>query len=253
VPEGRDESANVEVRKIGEPRKFDFTPKDHVELGEKLGGLDFETAAKISGARFSVMRGGLARLHRALAQFMLDLHTREHGYAELYVPYLVNASTLQGTGQLPKFEADLFRVQGEQGFYLIPTAEVPATNLVRERIVEACTLPMKFVAHTHASVQSGRGRQGHADSSAASIREGGAGANREACGFILRARRAPGHAEKVLQALGSIGDALCAGDVGFASAGPRLKSGCRHGQISRSRRAATARRSGATHAGALAQ
>ena len=117
VPEGRDESANVEVRRHGEPRTFDFTPKDHVELGEKLGGLDFETAAKISGARFSIMRGGVARLHRALAQFMLDLHTREHGYTELYVPYLVSASTLQGTGQLPKFEADLFRVQGEQGFY----------------------------------------------------------------------------------------------------------------------------------------
>src|SRR4051812_5822137 len=124
VPEGRDESANQEVRRWGEPRKLDFTPKDHVEIGERLGGLDFETAAKISGARFSVMKGGVARLHRALAQFMLDLHTREHGYTELYVPYLVNAATLQGTGQLPKFEADLFRVHGEQNFYLIPTAEV---------------------------------------------------------------------------------------------------------------------------------
>ena len=105
VPEGRDESANKEVRRWGEPRKFDFTPKDHVELGEKLGGLDFETAAKISGARFSVMKGGVARLHRALAQFMLDLHTREHGYTEVYVPYLVLGPALQGTGQLPKFEA----------------------------------------------------------------------------------------------------------------------------------------------------
>src|SRR5690349_23774164 len=143
VPEGRDESANKEVRRWGEPRKFDFTAKDHVELGEKLGGLDFETAAKISGARFSVMKGGIARLHRALAQFMLDTHTREHGYTELYVPYLVLGSSLQGTGQLPKFEADLFRVQGEQGFYLIPTAEVPATNLVRDSIVEARQLPMK--------------------------------------------------------------------------------------------------------------
>jgi seryl-tRNA synthetase len=148
VPDGRDESANQEVRRWGEPRKFDFTARDHVELGEKLGGLDFEAAAKISGARFSVMKGGLARLHRALAQFMLDLHTGEHGYTETYVPYLVQAPALQGTGQLPKFEQDLFRLQGEQGFYLIPTAEVPVTNLVRDSIVEARDLPKKFVAHT---------------------------------------------------------------------------------------------------------
>jgi seryl-tRNA synthetase len=148
VPDGRDETANQEVRRWGEPRKFDFTPKDHVEIGEKLGGLDFETAAKISGARFSVMKGGVARLHRALAQFMLDTHTREHGYTELYVPYLVLGSTLQGTGQLPKFEADLFRVQGEQGFFLIPTAEVPLTNVVRDQIVDPARLPMKLTAHT---------------------------------------------------------------------------------------------------------
>jgi seryl-tRNA synthetase len=148
VPEGRDESANQEVRRWGEPRKFEFTPKDHVEIGEQLGGLDFETAARISGARFSVMKGGVARLHRALAQFMLDTHTREHGYTELYVPYLVLGSTLQGTGQLPKFEADLFRVQSEQGFFLIPTAEVPVTNVVRDQIVEPGKLPMKLTAHT---------------------------------------------------------------------------------------------------------
>jgi seryl-tRNA synthetase len=148
VPEGRDESANQEVRRWGDPRKFDFTPKDHVELGEKSGNLDFEGAAKISGARFSVMKGGLARLHRALAQFMLDLHTGEHGYTEAYVPYLVQGPALQGTGQLPKFEQDLFHVQGEQGFYLIPTAEVPVTNLVRDSIVDAKDLPRKFVAHT---------------------------------------------------------------------------------------------------------
>jgi len=148
VPEGRDESANREVRRWGEPRKFDFAPQDHVALGEKLGGIDFESAAKISGARFSVMKGGVARLHRALAQFMLDLHTREHGYTELYVPYLVLGTALQGTGQLPKFEADLFRVQSEQGHYLIPTAEVPVTNLVRDQIVDPKNLPMKFVAHT---------------------------------------------------------------------------------------------------------
>jgi len=114
VPQGLDESANLEIRRWGEPRTFDFKPKDHIEIGEQLGGLDFEAAAKISGARFSVMKGGVARLHRALAQFMLDLHTGEHGYTEVYVPYLVLGQALQGTGQLPKFEQDLFRVQGEQ-------------------------------------------------------------------------------------------------------------------------------------------
>jgi seryl-tRNA synthetase len=148
VPDGRDDSANVEVRKVGTPRDLGFKPRDHVELGEKLGGLDFESATRISGARFVVMRGGIARLHRALAQFMLDLHTREHGYTELYVPYLVAGASLQGTGQLPKFEQDLFKVQSEQGFYLIPTAEVPVTNLVRDRIVDPEELPMKFAAHT---------------------------------------------------------------------------------------------------------
>ena len=148
VPDGHDETANKEIRRWGTPRKFDFKPLDHVALGETLGGLDFETAAKISGARFSVMKGGVARLHRALAQFMLDLHTCEHGYTEAYVPYLVLGPALQGTGQLPRFEQDLFRVQGEQGYFLIPTAEVPVTNLVRDSIVEAGRLPMKFVAHT---------------------------------------------------------------------------------------------------------
>jgi len=148
VPEGSDESANKEIRRWGTPRTFDFKPLDHVALGEKLGGLDFESAAKISGARFSVMKGGVARLHRALAQFMLDLHTREHGYTEVYVPYLVLGQALQGTGQLPKFEQDLFRVQSEQGFFLIPTAEVPVTNLVRDSIVDAAKLPLKYTAHT---------------------------------------------------------------------------------------------------------
>ena len=125
-----------------------FKPRDHVALGEHLGGLDFEAAARMSGARFVVMRAGLARLHRALAQFMLDLHTREHGYTEVYVPYLVQRPALIGTGQLPKFEQDLFAVRGEQDFYLIPTAEVPVTNLVREQILPAEKLPLKFVAHT---------------------------------------------------------------------------------------------------------
>jgi seryl-tRNA synthetase len=148
VPEGRDETANVEVRRWGEPRKLDFKPKDHVEIGEKLGQIDFAAAGKISGARFSVLSGPLARLQRALIQFMLDLHTGEHGYREVYVPYLVNAQSMMGTGQLPKFEADLFAVKGETGLYLIPTAEVPVTNLVRESIIEADRLPLRYVAHT---------------------------------------------------------------------------------------------------------
>jgi len=148
VPDGADETANVEVSRWGEPRQFAFTPRDHVELGERLHGLDFEAAARISGARFVVMRGAVSRLHRALAQFMLDLHTREHGYMEVYVPYLLQSQALIGTGQLPKFEQDLFAVRGEQKFYLIPTAEVPVTNLVREQIVPAESLPLRFVCHS---------------------------------------------------------------------------------------------------------
>ncbi|HKT73485.1 MAG TPA: serine--tRNA ligase [Steroidobacteraceae bacterium] len=148
VPEGRDESANVEVRRWGEPRKLAFKAQDHMEIGERLGGLDFDAAARMSGARFVVIRSQVARLHRALAQFMLDLHTGEHGYTEAYVPYLVQRHALVGTGQLPKFEQDLFSVRGEQGFFLIPTAEVPVTNLVREQILAAESLPLKFVCHT---------------------------------------------------------------------------------------------------------
>ena len=148
VPDGRDEDANVQVRRWGEPRRFDFAPLDHVEVGARLAGLDLELAGKISGARFAVMSGAVAHLHRALAQFMLDLHTREHHYTEVYVPYLVAATTLTGTGQLPKFAADLFKMQGEPGLYLIPTAEVPVTNLVRDQILEAAELPRRFVAHT---------------------------------------------------------------------------------------------------------
>src|SRR5205807_325581 len=148
VPEGHDESANREVRRWGEPRSFSFAPRDHVDLGERLAGLDFEAASRLSGARFVVMHGQVARLHRALAQFMLDLHTREHGHTEVYVPYLVQAPALTGTGQLPKFEPDLFAVRGEPAFYLIPTAEVPLTNLVREQIVPGEALPLKWVAHT---------------------------------------------------------------------------------------------------------
>jgi seryl-tRNA synthetase len=148
VPEGADESANVELRRWGVPRAFSFTPKDHVEVGERLGGVDFEAAGRISGARFVVLRGPVARLQRALAQFMLDLHTREHGYTEMYVPYMVAGAALQGTGQLPKFEEDLFAVRGEPGYYLIPTSEVPLTNMVREQIIAPEKLPLKFTAHT---------------------------------------------------------------------------------------------------------
>ena len=147
VPEGRDETANVEVRRHGTPRSFEFTPIDHADLGLRLG-LDFEAAGKISGARFAVLRGGMARLHRALAQFMLDLHVGEHGYQEIYAPYIVSGDALTGTGQLPKFEQDLFALKGERALYLIPTAEVPVTNLVRDQIVSPEQLPMRFAAHT---------------------------------------------------------------------------------------------------------
>lgn len=150
VPLGNSEADNVEVRRFGTPRAFDFPVKDHVALGEGLGLLDFETASKLSGARFSIIKGELSRLHRALAQFMLDTHTRDHGYTEMYVPYMVNAETLRGTGQLPKFEAELFSVpRGEQGkHYLIPTAEVPLTNVVRDVILQEDDLPMRLTAHT---------------------------------------------------------------------------------------------------------
>jgi seryl-tRNA synthetase len=150
VPVGNDETANVEIKRWGTPRVFDFEVKDHTDVGEALGQLDFATAAKISGSRFSLLKGGVARLHRALAQFMLDTHTAEHGYTEVYVPYLVNAASLHGTGQLPKFEEDLFKVlRGDQEpLYLIPTAEVPVTNIVRDEILAAETLPLKFVCHT---------------------------------------------------------------------------------------------------------
>ena len=150
VPVGEDEDGNVEVRRWGTPRQFDFQIQDHVALGERNGWLDFETAAKLSGARFALLRGPIARLHRALAQFMINLHVYEHGYEEAYTPYLVQAPALQGTGQLPKFEEDLFKItrEGEADFYLIPTAEVSLTNIVSNEIVDAKDLPIKFVAHT---------------------------------------------------------------------------------------------------------
>ncbi len=148
VPEGNDESDNLEVRRWGELPAFDFEVKDHVDIGEALCGMEFDSAVKLSGSRFVVLRGPVARLHRALTQFMLDTHTAEHGYQECYVPYLVNADSLRGTGQLPKFEEELFATRGEDPFYLIPTAEVPVTNLVRGEILEADSMPLRMTAHT---------------------------------------------------------------------------------------------------------
>lgn len=222
VPDGKDEQGNREVRRWGEPRKFDFAPKDHVELGERLGQMDFEAAAKISGARFVVLHGPLARLHRALIQFMLDLHAREHGYQEVYVPYLVNADSLRGTGQLPKFEADLFSVRSEQGFYLIPTAEVPVTNLARDTIVDAKALPLKYVCHTPC-FRSEAGSYGK--DTRGMIRQH----QFEKVELVQMVRpqdsyaaheELTGHAEKVLQLLGLPYRTmvLCTGDMGFASA-----------------------------------
>jgi seryl-tRNA synthetase len=149
VPFGKDEDDNIEIRVWGEPRQFDFEVKDHVDVGQDNGGLNFEVAAKITGSRFAVMQGQIARMHRALIQLMLDTHSEEHGYTETYVPYMVNADSLKGTGQLPKFEEDLFKIPfNDTHYYLIPTAEVPVTNLVRDEIVDAKELPMKLTAHT---------------------------------------------------------------------------------------------------------
>ncbi len=222
VPEGRDETANVEVRRWGDPRKFDFEPKDHVVLGEALGGMDFEAASRISGTRFVVMRSGVARLHRAIGQFMLDLHTREHGYTEVYVPYLVQPQALFGTGQLPKFKQDLFAVNGEQEFYLIPTAEVPVTNLVRDQIIPAESLPLKFVAHTPcfrseagAAGKDTRGMIRQHQFDKVEIVHIVRPADSYAALELLTS-----HAEEVLKRLELPYRvvALCAGDVGFSSA-----------------------------------
>lgn len=148
VPDGQNENDNVEIRQWGTPTEFNFSVKDHVDLGVRNGLLDFDLGAKITGSRFTVMRGPMARLHRALIQFMLDVHTAEHGYTEVNVPYVVNSDSLRGTGQLPKFEEDLFKLDGEQGYYLIPTGEVPVTNIVRDTIIDFKDLPLKFVSHT---------------------------------------------------------------------------------------------------------
>lgn len=222
VPDGPDESANQEVRRWGEPRKLTFDAADHVALGEQLGLMDFEVASKLTGARFVVLKGTLARLHRALAQFMLDLHTGEHGYQEMYVPYLVNAETLTGTGQLPKFAEDLFALAGESGYFLIPTAEVPLTNLARREILEADALPCRYVAHTpcfraeagaYGKDTRGMIRQHQFDKVelVQLVRPEDSYAALEAL---------TGHAEKVLQALELPYRvvALCAGDIGFSAA-----------------------------------
>jgi seryl-tRNA synthetase len=223
VPDGRDETANVEVRRWGTPRQFDFTPLDHVAIGEKLSLIDFEAAGRISGARFVVLKGGVARLHRALIQYMLDLHTGQHGYTEVYAPYLVARQALVGTGQLPKFEADLFRVaSGEQEFFLIPTAEVPVTNLARETILEANTLPRKYAAHTPC-FRSEAGSYGK--DTRGMIRQHQF--EKVELVHIVRPEDSyaaleelTGHAEKVLQGLDLPYRvvALCSGDVGFGSA-----------------------------------
>jgi seryl-tRNA synthetase len=223
VPDGRDETANVEVRRWGTPREFTFEPKDHVAIGEQLALMDFEAAGRISGARFVVLKGGIARLHRALIQYMLDLHTGEHGYTEVYAPYLVARQALVGTGQLPKFEADLFRVtSGEQELFLIPTAEVPVTNLARDSILEAATLPRRYVAHTPC-FRSEAGSYGK--DTRGMIRQH----QFEKVELVQMVRpedsygaleELTGSAEKVLQGLNLPYRviALCSGDVGFGSA-----------------------------------
>ncbi len=221
VPDGADETANVELRRSGEPRSFDFEPKDHVAIGETMG-MDFEAAGRISGARFVVMTGYLARLHRALIQFMLDLHTARHGYRETYVPYLVHASALTGTGQLPKFAADLFAVNGDPGFYLIPTAEVPVTNLVRDRIIEPDLLPLKFVAHTPCfrseAGAAGKDTRGMIRQHQFEKVELVQIVRPEASYAALE--ELTGHAETVLRSLELPHRviSLCAGDIGFGSA-----------------------------------
>lgn len=227
VPEGEDEKANREILRWGEPRNFDFPVLDHVDVGGRHGQMDFELGVKISGARFTVLRNEIAAMHRALIQFMLATHTAEHGYEEVYVPYIVNADSLRGTGQLPKFEEDLFKLRGDQEFYLIPTAEVPVTNIVRDHIVDAAEggnlsqLPLRFVCHTPCfrseAGSYGRDTRGfirqhqfekvelvqvvHPDHSAAAL------------------EALTGHAEAILQKLKLPYRKvlLCGGDMGFAS------------------------------------
>jgi len=224
VPAGKDETANVEVSRWGTPRSFDFTVRDHVDIGESLNQLDFAAAVKITGSRFSVMRGGLARMHRALAQFMLDTHTGEHGYTEVYVPYLVNADSMRGTGQLPKFEEDLFHIPrtDAEKLYLIPTAEVPVTNLLRDEIVAAEALPLRFVAHTPCfrseAGSYGRDTRGMIRQHQFDKVELVQMVRPEDSYAALESLTA--HAETILQKLGLPYRkmALCSGDMGFSAA-----------------------------------
>lgn len=219
VPPGNDEDDNVEVARWGQPRQFDFTPRDHVDLGAQHGLLDFEAGAKITGARFSVIKGPLAHLHRALIQFMLDTHTSQHGYTEVNVPYIVNAASLEGTGQLPKFEEDLFRLDTEQRFYLIPTAEVPVTNLARDEIAES--LPVKLACHSpcfrseagsHGKDTRGMIRQ-HQFEKVEMVQFVEPGSSEQALEALT------GHAEAILQALELPYRKviLCGGDLSFAA------------------------------------
>lgn len=221
VPDGRDEDDNTELRRWGDVPKFEFEPQDHVDLGAGMGLLDFEAASRISGSRFAVMLGPLARLHRALIQFMLDTHTGEHGYEEVYVPYLVQEQALFGTSNLPKFADDLFKTNDETPYYLIPTAEVPVTNLVREQILDADSLPRRYVAHTpcfrseagsHGKDTRGMIRQ-HQFEKVELVQMVAPGDSSAALESLT------GHAEKILQLLELPYRvvALCAGDLGFGS------------------------------------
>ena len=222
VPDGNDEDDNREERRWGQPREFGFEPKDHVDLGTARGFFDSETAAKITGSRFTVLSGPLARLHRALTQFMLDTHVSEHGYTETYVPYLVNSDSLYGTGQLPKFEEDLFKLQGEMDYYLIPTAEVPVTNMLRDEIIEESDMPRRYVAHTPC-FRSEAGSYGK--DTRGMIRQH----QFEKVEMVMAVRpddssdaleELTGHAEKILQKLELPYRVvtLCTGDLGFSSA-----------------------------------
>ena len=222
VPDGADEDANFEVRKWGDIPQFSFEPKDHVDVGENMGLLDAATGSKISGSRFTVMYGSLARLHRALIQFMLDIHVQQHGYEEVYVPYLVNSTSLLGTGQLPKFKDDLFEAAGEHDLYLIPTAEVPVTNIVRDEILDAALLPLRRAAHTPC-FRSEAGSYGR--DTRGMIRQH----QFEKVELVQLVKpehsyaaleELTGHAEKILQLLKLPYRVmvLCAGDIGFGAA-----------------------------------
>lgn len=222
VPNGNTEDDNQEVRKWGETPNFDFEVKDHVDLGESIGGLDFETAAKITGSRFVTMHGGIAKLHRALIQFMIDTHSSEHGYKEVYVPFIVNAQSLTGTGQLPKFEEDLFKLNHENDYYLIPTAEVPVTNIWRDRIAKEEELPIKYVCHSPCfrseAGSYGKDTRGMIRQHQFEKVEMVQLVKPEASWRMLE--ELVGHAEKILQKLNLAYRVvtLCTGDLGFSSA-----------------------------------